>query len=76
MFLIFAVGVQFDDDVDGESYYEISQKYLNDAIDENPQETLGITRRFRFSSASISRQQNGLLHGYILVITPLVTNIY
>ena len=46
MFLIFAVGVQFDDvdDVDGESYHEISQKYMNDAIDENPQNTLWVTR--------------------------------
>lgn len=46
MFLIFAVAGQFDDvdDVDGESYYEISQKYMNDAIDENPQNSLWITR--------------------------------
>ena len=46
MFLFFAVGAQFDemDDVDGESYYSIAQKHIDDAIDENPQNTLWIIR--------------------------------
>ncbi|KAH8598368.1 hypothetical protein B0O99DRAFT_614968 [Bisporella sp. PMI_857] len=46
MFLIFAVGVQFDDiyDTDGATYYEIGQKYIDDAIDENPQSTIWIIR--------------------------------
>ena len=43
MFLIFAVGVQFDDvdDASGAPYHEISQKYMDDAIDENPQTLYG-----------------------------------
>ena len=46
MFLIFAVGVQFDDvdDTDGAPYHEIGQKYMDDAIDENPQNTLWVIR--------------------------------
>jgi hypothetical protein len=46
MFLIFAVGVQFDDiyDTDGASYREIGQKYIDDAIDENPQSTIWVIR--------------------------------
>lgn len=46
MFLIFAVGVQFDDiyDTDGVIYYEIGQKYIDDAIDENPQSTIWVIR--------------------------------
>ncbi|RDL32394.1 Uncharacterized protein BP5553_08850 [Venustampulla echinocandica] len=46
MFLIFAVGVQFDDvyDTDGTTYHEIGQKYIDDAIDENPQSTIWIIR--------------------------------
>jgi hypothetical protein len=46
MFLIFAVGVQFDDldDAGGAPYHEIGQKYMDDAIDENPQNTLWVMR--------------------------------
>ena len=46
MFLIFAVGVQFDDiyDTDGATYHEIGQKYIDDAIDENPQSTIWVIR--------------------------------
>jgi len=46
MFLIFAIGVQFDDvyDTDGATYHEIGQKYIDDAIDENPQSTIWIIR--------------------------------
>lgn len=46
MFLFFAVSAQFDDleDVDGESFYSIAQKYIDDAIDENPQDTLWVIR--------------------------------
>ncbi|KAH6706423.1 hypothetical protein BKA61DRAFT_138675 [Leptodontidium sp. MPI-SDFR-AT-0119] len=46
MFLIFAVGVQFDDvyDTDGATYHETGQKYIDDAIDENPQSTIWIIR--------------------------------
>lgn len=46
MFLIFSVGVQFDDvdDTGGATYHEIGQKYMDDAIDENPQNTLWVMR--------------------------------
>ncbi|PVH68294.1 hypothetical protein DL98DRAFT_522845 [Cadophora sp. DSE1049] len=46
MFLIFAVGVQFDDvyDTDGATYHEIGHKYIDDAIDEDPQSTIWIIR--------------------------------
>ena len=46
MFLIFAVGIQFDDvdDTGGAPYHEIGQKYMDDAIDENPQNTLWVVR--------------------------------
>lgn len=46
MFLIFAVGVQFDDmyDTDGAIYRETGQKYIDDAIDENPQSTIWVVR--------------------------------
>jgi hypothetical protein len=46
MFLIFAVGVQFDDiyETDGATYHEIGQKYIDDAIDENPQSTIWVIR--------------------------------
>ena len=46
MFLIFAVGIQFDDiyDTDGATYHEIAQKYIDDAIDENPQSTAWVIR--------------------------------
>ncbi|CZR68177.1 uncharacterized protein PAC_18076 [Phialocephala subalpina] len=46
MFLIFAVGVQFDDiyDTDGATYHEIGQKYIDDAIDEAPQSTIWVIR--------------------------------
>lgn len=46
MFLIFAVGVQFDDiyDTDGATYRELGQKYIDDAIDENPQSTIWVIR--------------------------------
>lgn len=46
MFLIFAVGVQFDDmdDTDGAMYYEIGQKYIDDAVDEDPQNAMWVIR--------------------------------
>lgn len=46
MFLIFSIGVQFDDiyDTDGAIYHEIGQKYIDDAIDENPQSTIWVIR--------------------------------
>lgn len=46
MFLIFAVGVQFDDiyDTDGAIYHEIGQKYIDDAIDEDPHSTIWVIR--------------------------------
>jgi len=46
MFLIFAVAVQFDDvdDTGGAGYHEIGQKYIDDAIDEDPQNTLWVMR--------------------------------
>ena len=46
MFLFFAVGAQFDDldDGGGESYHSIAQKYIDDAIDEGPQNTLWVMR--------------------------------
>jgi hypothetical protein len=46
MFLIFAVGVQFDDvdDIDGVGYHEIGKKYIDDAIDEDPQNTQWVMR--------------------------------
>jgi hypothetical protein len=46
MFLIFAVGVQFDDiyETDGATYRETGQKYIDDAIDENPQSTIWVIR--------------------------------
>ena len=46
MYLIFAVGSQFDDiyDTDGATYHELGQKYINDAVDENPQNTVWLIR--------------------------------
>lgn len=46
MFLIFAVGVQFDEiyDTDGATYHEIGQKHIDDAIDENPHSTVWVIR--------------------------------
>ena len=46
MFLIFSVAVQFDDldDADGAAYHEIGKKYMDDAVEENPQNTLWVMR--------------------------------
>jgi hypothetical protein len=46
MYLIFAIGVQFDDvyDTDGATYYDLGQKYIDDAVDENPQSTAWVIR--------------------------------
>lgn len=46
MFLIFSVAVQFDDldEADGAAYHEIGKKYMDDAIEENPQNTLWVIR--------------------------------
>ncbi|PMD34572.1 hypothetical protein L207DRAFT_516736 [Hyaloscypha variabilis F] len=46
MFLIFALGVQFDDlyETDATTYHEIGQKYIDDAIDEQPQNTIWVIR--------------------------------
>ncbi|KAG0646363.1 oxidoreductase [Hyphodiscus hymeniophilus] len=46
MFLILAVGIQFDDiyDADGASYYETGKKYIDDALDENPHSTIWVIR--------------------------------
>jgi hypothetical protein len=46
MFLIFAVGAQFDDidDAGGTAYYEIARKYMDDALEENPQNNLWVVR--------------------------------
>ena len=45
MFLIFSVAVQFDDmDEDAVMYYEIGKKYMDDAVEENSQNTLWVVR--------------------------------
>jgi hypothetical protein len=46
MCLIFAVGIEFDDtyDIDGATYYDLGQKYINVAVDENPQSTIWVIR--------------------------------
>lgn len=46
MFLIFAVGIQFDEvgDGDGVTYHELGVKYMDDAVEENPQNTLWVMR--------------------------------
>jgi len=46
MFLIFAVGVQFDDmdDTDGATYHEIGFKHIDDAVEEDPQNSLWVIR--------------------------------
>jgi len=46
MFLIFAVGVQFDDldDTDGATYYEIGLRHIDDAVEEDPQNSLWVIR--------------------------------
>lgn len=46
VFLIFAVGVQFDDmdDTDGATYYEVGLKHIDDAVEEDPQNSLWIIR--------------------------------
>jgi hypothetical protein len=46
LFLIFAVGAQFDDiyDTDGATFHEIGQKYIDDAVDENPHSTIWVIR--------------------------------
>jgi hypothetical protein len=46
MFLIFSVAVQFDnlDETDGAAYHEIGKKYMDDAVEENSQNTLWVMR--------------------------------
>jgi uncharacterized membrane protein len=46
MFFIFAIGVQFDDmsEIDSATYHDIGQRYMDDAIDENPQSTIWVIR--------------------------------
>ena len=46
VFLIFAVGVQFDDmdDTDGATYHEIGLKHIDDAVEEDPQNSLWVIR--------------------------------
>ncbi|EPE33131.1 Nucleotide-binding protein [Glarea lozoyensis ATCC 20868] len=46
MFFIFAIGAQFDDmyEMDSETYHDIGQRYMDDAIDENPQSTIWVIR--------------------------------
>ncbi|KAH8809412.1 hypothetical protein F5884DRAFT_403520 [Xylogone sp. PMI_703] len=46
MFLIFAVAIQFDEfgDGDGVAYHELGVKYMDDAVEENPQNTLWVMR--------------------------------
>jgi len=46
MCLIFAVGIEFDDtyDIDGATFYDLGQKYINVAVDENPQSTIWVMR--------------------------------
>ena len=46
MFLIFAVGVQFDevDDTGGSTYYDIGRKYMDDALGENAENNLWVVR--------------------------------
>lgn len=46
MFLIFAIGGLFDDiyDTDGATYYDLGQKYIDDAVDEDPQNTVWVIR--------------------------------
>jgi hypothetical protein len=46
MFLIFSVAAQFDDldDADGAIYHEVGKKYMDDAVEEHPQNTLWVIR--------------------------------
>ncbi|RFU32961.1 hypothetical protein B7463_g3382, partial [Scytalidium lignicola] len=46
MFLIFSVAIQFDEfgDADGVAYHELGVKYMDDAVEENPQNTLWVMR--------------------------------
>jgi hypothetical protein len=46
MFLIFAVGVQFDDvdEEEGAAYYELGRKYMDEALDEDPENNLWVVR--------------------------------
>ena len=46
MFLLFSVAIQFDgvNEDDGARYYDLGRKYIDDAIDESPQNTLWIIR--------------------------------
>lgn len=46
MFLILSVAVQFDDlnDTNGVTYHEIGKRYMDDAVEENPQDTLWVIR--------------------------------
>jgi hypothetical protein len=46
MFLIFAVGVQFDDvdEEEGVTYHELGRKYMDEALDENPENNLWVVR--------------------------------
>ncbi|KAH8804525.1 hypothetical protein F5884DRAFT_859157 [Xylogone sp. PMI_703] len=46
MFLMFAVGAQFDDEDDdeGQTYYELGRKYMDDALDINPDRNHWVVR--------------------------------
>jgi len=46
MFLIFAVGAQFDDvdEEEGATYHELGRKYIDEALDENPENNLWVVR--------------------------------
>lgn len=46
MFLIFAVGVQFDDvdEDEGATYHELGRKYIDEALDEDPENNLWVVR--------------------------------
>ena len=45
MFLIFSVALQFDDmDDHAAMYYEVGKKYIDDAVEESPQNTLWVVR--------------------------------
>lgn len=46
MFLIFAIAVQFDDfgEDDGAYYHDMGRKYMDEALDENPENNLWVVR--------------------------------
>jgi hypothetical protein len=46
LFLIFAVGVQFDDvdEDEGTTYHELGRKYMDEALNEDPENNLWVVR--------------------------------